>query len=134
MSGAERLADRVGVLVVQKRAMPLSEVHLATYVSTTLVAGGLLGANLRVNSIARDFLDMGVEAVWGVDPLVQFYFFRGWPLSPCMFCLIHGMRFRGAGFAVGLALGLNLAVAGLILMGVAIVGELLMRRQRWNRA
>ena len=106
----------------------LLKVHLATFVSMALVVGGLLGANLRVNSVASDF---GMETLLGVDPLTQFFFFRGWPLSPCQICLIHGMRFRPEeGFSVGLALVLDVVAAGLALLGVAVLCELVVRRLR----
>ncbi len=99
----------------------LPRVHLATFVSMALVGGLLLGANLRVNSVARDF---GVEMLPGVDPLTQFFFFRGWPLSPCQICLIHGMRFRPEeGSPVGMALVLDVVAAGLVLLGVAVLCE-----------
>jgi hypothetical protein len=106
----------------------LRKVHLATFVSTALVAGALLGANLRVNSVASDF---GMETLSGVDPLTQFFFFRGWPVSPCQICLIHGMTFRPEeGFPVGLALLLDVVAAGVALLGVAVLSELVVRRLR----
>jgi hypothetical protein len=110
----------------------LLKVHLATFVSMALVAGGLLGANLRVNSAAIDF---GMQTLSGVGALTEFFFYRGWPLSPCQICLFHGMRFRPeGGFPVGLALALDVAVAGLVLLGVAVLCELVVRRLRRVRA
>jgi hypothetical protein len=107
-------------------------VHLATIVSMALVAGCLLGANLRVNSSAIDF---GMQTLSGVGPLTEFFFYRGWPLSPCQICLFHGMRFRPEeGFPVGLALALDVVVAGLALLGVAILCELVVRTLQRDRA
>src|SRR5262249_952826 len=97
-----------------------------------LVAGGLLGANLRINGVARDF---GMQTLSGVDPLTQFFFYRGWPLSPCQICLFHGMRFRPEeGFPVGSALVFDVGVAGLALLGGAVLCELVVRRLRRVRA
>jgi hypothetical protein len=110
----------------------LLKFHLATFVSMALVAGGLLGANLRVNSVASNF---AMETLPGVDPLTRFFFFRGWPFSPCQMCLIHGMRFRPEeGFSVGLALVLDVVAAGLALLGVAVLCELVVRGLRRVRA
>lgn len=111
----------------------LLKFHLATFVSMALVAGGLLGANLRVNSACMDF--GGMQTLSGVGPLTEFFFYRGWPLSPCQMCLFHGMRFRPEGGGpVGLALALDIVVAGLALLGVAGSCELVVRRLRRVRA
>jgi len=72
----------VGIMEYPRR------VHLLTGILLTLVAGMLLWANLRT------------ERHWGsltpdqLDPMAEAMFFRGWPLRPCMVCLISGMKFH----------------------------------------
>ena len=74
-----------------------------------LIAGAWLWANLR---------DAGWQAEWGgeaapaeLDPITRSMFYRGWPLSPFMFCLMHGLRFHPVGVE-----GLTLAFDWLVLL------------------
>ena len=71
-------------------------VHLTTTILLTLLTGILLWANLRPTVWQEDF-GGGIDAPTGLDPITKAMFWRGWPLSPCMVCLIHGMRFRPSG-------------------------------------
>jgi hypothetical protein len=101
---------------------------LVTFIAMALAAGALLGANLRVSRVAIDF---GMVALPGSDAFSRFFFHRGWPLSPCHICVFHGMRFRPEeGFPVALALGVDVAAAGLWLLGVAVLCEWVVRRVR----
>jgi hypothetical protein len=101
---------------------------LATFVSVALVAWCLLGANLRVNIACVDF-GGGMQTLSGTGPLTEFFFYRGWPLSPCQICLVRGMRFRPEeDFSVGMALVSDVVAAGLILLGVAVLCELVVRK------
>jgi hypothetical protein len=111
----------------------LPRVHVATFVSVALVAGCLLGANLRVNSACIDF--GGMDTLSGVGPLTEFFFCRGWPLSPCQISLVRGMRFRPEeDYSVALALVSDVVAAGLALLAVALLCELVVRRRRRVRA
>jgi hypothetical protein len=71
-------------------------VHLTTTILLTLLTGILLWANLRPTVWQEDF-GGGIGAPTGLDPITKAMFWRGWPLSPCMICLIHGMRFHPSG-------------------------------------
>jgi hypothetical protein len=71
-------------------------VHLTTTILLTLLTGILLWANLRPTVWQEDF-GGGIDAPTGLDPITRAMFWRGWPLSPCMTCLIHGMRFHPSG-------------------------------------
>jgi hypothetical protein len=71
-------------------------VHFATTIALTLLTGILLWANLRPTVWQEDF-GGGIDALTGLDPITKAMFWRGWPLSPCMVCLIHGMKFHPSG-------------------------------------
>jgi hypothetical protein len=71
-------------------------VHLTTTIILTLLTGILLWANLRPTVWQEDF-GGGIGAPTGLDPITKAMFWRGWPLSPCMICLIHGMKFHPSG-------------------------------------
>jgi hypothetical protein len=71
-------------------------VHLTTTILLTLLAGILLWANLRPTVWQEEF-GGGIDAPTGLDPITKAMFWRGWPLSPCMICLIHGMRLHPSG-------------------------------------
>jgi hypothetical protein len=70
-------------------------VHLTTTILLTLLTGILLWANLRP-TVWQEELG-GINAPTGLDPITKAMFWRGWPLSPCMICLMHGMRFHPSG-------------------------------------
>jgi hypothetical protein len=70
-------------------------VHLTTTILLTLFTGILLWANLRPTGWQEE---LGwIDTPTGLDPITKAMFWRGWPLSPFMICLIHGMRFRPDG-------------------------------------
>jgi hypothetical protein len=96
----------------------LRKVHLATAVMMVPTATLLAWANLHVSSDAHAF---GEGAPPELDPVTRYFFFRGWPLSPWKFCLIHGLRFRPEGDTVHLVLVLDLVAAGLVLSAVALL-------------
>ncbi len=74
----------VGVMEYPRRA------HLATGIVLSLVAGTLLWANLRPTRWQREFYASSPDHL---DPVAKGMFYRGWPLSPCLTCLVHGMKF-----------------------------------------
>lgn len=113
----------VGVVKYPRR------VHPATGILLALVAGTLLWANLRPTGWQREFNQMPPDQL---DPVTKSMFYRGWPLPPCMVCLVHGMRFDPSDGAVHLALvfdGVLFAVALFVVKGVC---ELCFRRRRGN--
>lgn len=89
-------------------------VHITTAILLTQLAGILLWANLRPT-----WEEFGGDPPTDLDPITKAMFFRGWPLSPCMFCLFHGMKFHCSS-------GIGLFV--LLLDGVLFVGALLATR------
>src|SRR5262249_5247593 len=76
------------LVYVARRPQP---VHRSTAVLLTLVTGILLWANLRDSGWEAEF---GGTIAVGLDPITRAMFWRGWPLSPCMFCLFHGMKYH----------------------------------------
>src|SRR5271170_7433363 len=78
-------------------------VHLTTTILLTLLTGILLWANLRPTVWQEEF-GGGIDAPTGLDPITKAMFWRGWPLSPCMICLIHGMKFHPSGGIEGCVL------------------------------
>jgi len=98
----------------------LQKFHPAAIVMIVPAAALLVWANLHLNSDGLSFA-AGEEAPPELDPVTRYFFFRGWPLSPCMVCLVHGLRFRPEGSPVRLVLVLDLVVAGLVLLGVPLL-------------
>jgi hypothetical protein len=66
-------------------------VHRTTGVLLTLIAVALLWANLRPTGWQKE---QGLGTPSGMDPITEKMFWRGWPLSPFMVCLVHGMKFH----------------------------------------
>lgn len=96
----------------------LPTIHLATGLIMVPTAGLLVWANLQESRAAHD---LGHDVPPELDPVTGYFFYRGWPLSPCWFCLTHGMRFRPDGSPLWLILVLDLVVAGLVLFAVAFL-------------
>lgn len=71
-------------------------VRPTTAILLALLTCALLWANLRPTVWQEEF-GGGIDAPSGLDPITGAMFWRGWPLSPCMFCLYHGMRFHPTG-------------------------------------
>ena len=85
----------VAVLALVRATRRPHPVHRTTAILLTLLTGVLLWANLRPTGWQEEF--GGVESPLELDPITHAMFWRGWPLSPCMVCLVHGMRFHPGG-------------------------------------
>src|SRR3954465_13945119 len=83
----------MALLILIRAARRPQPVHRTTAILLTLLTGILLWANLRPTVWQEEF-GGGSDAPTGLDPITKAMFWRGWPLSPFMFCLIHGMRFH----------------------------------------
>lgn len=94
----------------------LPKIHLATALVLVATAALLAWGNLQVSRFTQDFNN---DVPPDVDPVTQYFFYRGWPLSPCWFCMIRSMRFRADGFPLFLVLVFDLAAAQLVLYAVA---------------
>jgi hypothetical protein len=90
----------MALLVLLRAVRRPHPVHLTTTILLTLLTGILLWANLRPTVWQEDF-GGGIDAPTGLGPITKAMFWRGWPLSPCMVCLIHGMRFHPTGIEGG---------------------------------
>ena len=93
----------------------------------TLVAGTLLWGNLRPTRWQKDLGSLLPPD--RLDFVTKGMFFRGWPLSPCMICLYHGMRFHPEEGAVPLALVFDGVAFALALCVVRGVCEFCIRRR-----
>src|SRR5690242_17622026 len=93
-AGIEWSVIGMALLILIRAARRPQPVHRTTAILLTLLTGILLWANLR---------ESGWEAEWGgpiapgLDPITRAMFWRGWPLSPFMFCLFHGMKYHPSG-------------------------------------
>ncbi|MGO8688347.1 MAG: hypothetical protein ACLQLG_01820 [Thermoguttaceae bacterium] len=67
-----------------------------TGVVLALVAATLLWANLRPTEWAR-WCCAGMPAPGKLDPVTEAMFYRGFPLTPCLFCVIYFMRSQPSG-------------------------------------
>ncbi len=85
----------MALLILIRAARRPHPVHRTTAIFLTLLTGVLLWANLRPTGWQEEF--GGVDSPLELDPITKEMFWRGWPLSPCMVCLIHGMRFHPSG-------------------------------------
>jgi hypothetical protein len=101
---------------------------IATLVVAVATAVLLVWANLHVSRDARAFNEVAPPEL---DPVTRYFFFRGWPLSPWTFCLIHGLRFRTEGSPIRLVLVFDLVIAGMALFGACLFGN---RLARWLRS
>ena len=102
-------ADAVVILAAIVVAVGVMEyprrVHLAPAILLTLVAGTLFVGQLTADPVAgRTWLFAAPDRL---DFVTKGMFFRGWPLSPCMICLYHGMRFHPEEGAVPIGLGVR---------------------------
>ena len=84
----------VAVLMLVRAARRPRPVHPITAILLILLTGVLIWANLRPTALQQDFAG---ESLPGLDPVTRAMFFRGWPLAPCMVCLVHGLRFHPNG-------------------------------------
>ncbi len=101
--------------------------HPVAFPVLALVAGVLLWANVRTTHW-EESLRLKAPAESGL--VMQWFFYRGWPLSPCMVCDFHGLRWhpeKGEGEVV---LVIDTGVALLALSFSAWVCERLLRRKK----
>ena len=100
-------------------------VHLTTAALLTLLTGMLLWANLRPTGWQGE---IGLATPTELDPITKAMFWRGWPLSPCVLCLVHGMKFHPGREQWALVFdGVFFVVA---IFGARVVCE---RRIRWRK-
>jgi hypothetical protein len=85
----------IALLVLIRVARRPHPVHLTTAILLTLLTGILLWANLRPTGWQGEF--GGVDSPMELDSITKAMFWRGWPISPCMVCLVHGMKFHPSG-------------------------------------
>ncbi len=85
----------MAILILIRAARRPHPVHRTTAIFLTLLTGVLLLANLRPTGWQEEF--GGVDSPLELDTITKAMFWRGWPLSPCRVCLIHGMRFHPSG-------------------------------------
>lgn len=84
----------VAIWILIRAARRPQPVHRTTAILLTLLTGILLWANLRPT---------GWQEVWGgvsppeLDAITRTMYWRGWPLSPCMFFVMRGMRLHASG-------------------------------------
>jgi hypothetical protein len=102
--------------------------HPATAVFLLLTAGLLSWANLRETGWQRELGDLEPPA--GLDPITQRMFYRGWPLSPFMVCMFHGMKWHPEEGRVHMALALDAIIFVVVLFAVGAICERLFRRRK----
>jgi hypothetical protein len=111
-AGVDCFVIGMALLLLIRAARRPHPVHRTTAILLTLLTVVLLWANLRPTVWQEDF-GGGIDAPTGLDPITKAMFWRGWPLSPCMVCLIHGMRFHTNGVQCVLVLDGALFVVAL---------------------
>ena len=93
-AGVEWSVIGAGLLVLVRAARRPQPVHRTTAILLTLLTVILLWANLRHRGWEDDF---GRGSTPDLDPITTALVWRGWPLSPCMFCMTRSMRFHASG-------------------------------------
>jgi hypothetical protein len=93
-AGIDWSVTGAALLILIRAARRPQPVHRTTAILLTLLTGIMLWANLRPSGWQEEF---GGDSPPELDAMTRAMFWRGWPLSPCMVCLIHGMRFRPSG-------------------------------------
>jgi hypothetical protein len=81
----------LALVVVARWGRP---VRLTTAFLLAVLTVAWIWANLRTSGWQEAF---SVRTPDGLDWVTRSMFWRGWPLAPAMFCLIHGLRFRPNG-------------------------------------
>jgi hypothetical protein len=115
----------VAVLALVRVARRPHPVHRTTAILLTLICGAMLWVNLRPTGWQAE---LGrVETPEALDPVTRVMFWRGWPLSPCMICLIHGLRFHPDGLE-GCVLVLDGVLFVVALLSTKTVCERCLRR------
>jgi hypothetical protein len=84
----------VALLILIRAARRPQPVHRTTAILLTLLTGILLCANLRPTGWQEEF---GGDSPLELDAITRTMFWRGWPLSLCMACLVHGLKFHPSG-------------------------------------
>src|SRR5688572_27213802 len=118
---------------MESRLLPviLRRLHPVTPGVFLLVAAVFLWANLRVTGPGAAMnLDPTAGVPQGLAPIGQFWFFRGWPLSPSHVCVWHGGRFHPEEDPVFAVLGLDFLIASFVATGVAALSEWAIRKTR----
>jgi hypothetical protein len=100
--------------------------HRSTNVVLALVAGALLWANATESPLWREF---GGGAPAGYGAVGEYLFTRGWPLSPWMFSIIHGMRAHLEDGVLWAVLLIDALIAFVVLFAVAYLMERPIRRR-----
>jgi hypothetical protein len=85
----------VAIFILIRAVRRPQPVHRTTAILLALLTGVLLWANLRPTGWQEEF--GGVDSPLELDPITKAMFWRGWPLSPCMVCLVHGLKFHPSG-------------------------------------
>jgi len=97
-------------------------IHSATATVLLLIWGVLLWANLRPTDWGAVF-GHSKGGLDNVDPITKAIFFRGWPVSPCMVCSFHGMKYHPEEGFIHIVWLVNGGIALLILVPVAGICE-----------
>jgi hypothetical protein len=85
----------IALVILIRAARWPHPVYRITAILLILLTGVLLWANLRPTGWQEEF--GGIVSPLELDPITKAMFWRGWPLSPCMVCLFHGMRLHPSG-------------------------------------
>jgi hypothetical protein len=99
--------------------------HRLTIIALAVVAGALLWANWRESPLAREWA-LGPPQECGA--VAQHLYVRGWPFSPWMFAIVHGLRAHLEEGVLWLVLLVDAILAFVTLSSVAYLMELAIRR------
>ena len=117
---ADAIVILAGVVITVSVMEYPRRVHLVTGILLTFVAGALLWANLRTTIWQKAF---GFPLAKELDSVAKGMFYRGWPLCPCMTCLVYFMKFHPSEPGIHAILAFDGIVCATILLVVRVVCE-----------
>jgi hypothetical protein len=104
----------------------LFPIHLRTAIILLLIAAVLLWLNLRPTKYE---VLLGPKPPLRLDPVTRGMFYYGWPFSPCMLCVFHGMQWHPEESFCEVALLADAVVAFAVLAAAGFLSEWFIRHR-----
>jgi hypothetical protein len=115
----------VAVIILATVARRPVPVRPMTVFILALLTGAWIWANLRASGWQEVFNE---GAPRGLDPVTKAMFWRGWPLAPCMVCIIYFNRIQPSGLE-----GSVLVIDWIVLLIVLFLARFVCERcSRWR--
>jgi hypothetical protein len=109
---------------------PFYRFHSLTVIIMLLAIGPLLRLNMNPpTDWKKELVNNQREAPENLNPITRAMFYKGCPVSPCQFCVFHGMKWHPEeSHLVDLPLLINLCVLVVVGLFTGILAEWCIRR------